>query len=1202
MADVRAPFRINSLDHLQTNATVDAVWNRINNDEFWALRRYVEAATGVAIEGYGRREGPGADAALHQTVEELVSVVDVLNGMPGFVALRDHLGNEGDDGKLDALIQEMRDALAGRVSTGLLERIELELGAWVTRLSDGRGLSDLIDCDGTDFGGADEPLTDLGQGAVDWSLPGGTLLRPGAREIIEFAGATAAARRASSVEPVDVILAAILRPLHTELDQRELTSGASYALFSLVDAGGESARQRLDRGLAVLGTDSKAVVAALRGVGANTLVKRYLHEPGGVDRAVGLASDVGAAGVYSHHVIVAELGDDLPTAVLDALGTTTAELLRALRKGVDDRWPQEAPDLWDFIVQDDDLRTRLSRSVWSLRSRLGPADPVTASAIARELQEHHPGYAHGGFGSVELHAEQGATRTVDDWLRAVIAMYDPARVAASRHEVIDGELVIAALAELDIDLRTDLDADGFLGALLDEVEVRPHPPLEPRGRQLPGASSDGIPLPGNGNVRRADRLNTAAEVEMIVSVLLAEKTPLPLALGLFGDWGSGKSFFMALMQERMEELSALAAKGSPEAAPYCKHVRSVRFNAWHYVDADLWSSLATTLFDQLANKARPDAAAATISELNEAEKKLTAATKDRVKAEQDVEVERERSNRPKASLDAAIIAARNDPQLRSNLKAANADAETFVDAVGELHGFAAEANATWRLARAELGSGRRAATLILGVVAVAVLGAVWLLGDLGALGKLGSVIVAVIAVLTPALQGARSLLRLAQDARVKREAPLLKAEKELTAKRTVELEKQQKVDHLRSRLDEMRNKGQAIQDFIRARADSSDYRARLGVVSLLRRDFEDLASLLHPKDDAEAQKVAATAQALKEDLPDLDRIVLFIDDLDRCPHEKVVDVLQAVHLLLAFDLFVVVVGVDSRWLERSLESHYETLLVDPSDYLEKIFQISYALRPMNGTEFTSLVDSLTPRASADGKDQGSLDRSTGAATDKTADDGSRASSDEALASSEEAGAQKDENASSAGSTTEPQPTPEPTPVPAPPSPEALEITDQERRLLGQLAGIVVTPRSTKRLVNIYRMLRVSVPDDEYERFLPGSGDEYQAVVLLLGLLVGQPAVAQDFFRALHDADDDDDIWTVMARCDGASVALAPIRDDITPTTCEPYRRWAPRIARFSFRLTRDPRRRPQAPVAAAAPATVTAGPGHGDAQPPSFHF
>ena len=64
-------------------------------------------------------------------------------------------------------------------------------------------------------------------------------------------------------------------------------------------------------------------------------------------------------------------------------------------------------------------------------------------------------------------------------------------------------------------------------------------------------------------------------------------------------------------------------------------------------------------------------------------------------------------------------------------------------------------------------------------------------------------------------------------------------------------------------------------------------------------------------------------------------------------------VLQAVHLLLAFPLFVVVVGVDVRWVERALRLHHEHLLVSgdggaaPRDYLEKIFQIPFWLGPLD---------------------------------------------------------------------------------------------------------------------------------------------------------------------------------------------------------------------------------------------------------------
>ena len=109
--------------------------------------------------------------------------------------------------------------------------------------------------------------------------------------------------------------------------------------------------------------------------------------------------------------------------------------------------------------------------------------------------------------------------------------------------------------------------------------------------------------------------------------------------------------------------------------------------------------------------------------------------------------------------------------------------------------------------------------------------------------------------------------------------------------------------------------------------------------------------------------------------PHVERIVLYVDDLDRCPANQVVEVLQAVHLMLSFKLFVVVVGVDSRWLLHSLEEYYAaqlstprhgatpgskdtTLANTPHNYLEKIFQIPFTMSPMKKAGFGSLIDSL----------------------------------------------------------------------------------------------------------------------------------------------------------------------------------------------------------------------------------------------------
>jgi hypothetical protein len=69
-----------------------------------------------------------------------------------------------------------------------------------------------------------------------------------------------------------------------------------------------------------------------------------------------------------------------------------------------------------------------------------------------------------------------------------------------------------------------------------------------------------------------------------------------------------------------------------------------------------------------------------------------------------------------------------------------------------------------------------------------------------------------------------------------------------------------------------------------------------------------------------------------------------------------------------------------------------------------------------------------------------------------------------------------------------------------PRPEV--ITDDEPKLLGKVGALITTPRTTKRRINTYRMLRVCAGDDEAELFSPEGDGEYQVVVVLRAVLLG----------------------------------------------------------------------------------------------------
>ena len=81
---------------------------------------------------------------------------------------------------------------------------------------------------------------------------------------------------------------------------------------------------------------------------------------------------------------------------------------------------------------------------------------------------------------------------------------------------------------------------------------------------------------------------------------------MPLAVGLFGSWGSGKSHFMNLMDQHMKRLARDTRDGQTSAdAQWCKEIVPIYFNAWHYVDTNLWASLVTEIFDGLFAYLRP---------------------------------------------------------------------------------------------------------------------------------------------------------------------------------------------------------------------------------------------------------------------------------------------------------------------------------------------------------------------------------------------------------------------------------------------------------------------------------------------------------------------------------------------------------------------------------------------------------------------
>ena len=323
------------------------------------------------------------------------------------------------------------------------------------------------------------------------------------------------------------------------------------------------------------------------------------------------------------------------------------------------------------------------------------------------------------------------------------------------------------------------------------------------------------------------------------------------------------------------------------------------------------------------------------------------------------------------------------------------------------------------------------------------------------------------------------------------------------------------LQHLEEVLQELRPE-RKLQRLIESRASSGAYAGYLGIISLIRSDFENMSRIL--------AEIADEKRNFKE-TPPIQRIILYIDDLDRCRPERVVEVLEAIHLLLFFPLFVVVVAVDPRWLRHSLAQHYRATLNEsggkvlfddrggmspsstystPQDYLEKIFQIPFALRPVEKGGYQQLVnDLLKPLPARERrKESGSLSSSavamgklpTGADQPGQTENQSNIRTEQ---SAQELADKQDHQVEQQA------PHKEFTPIP----PRQLEFTEWEKEDIERLWLMFRTPRTVKRFINIYRLLRAGLITQTDVNSFQGSRrepGEYQVALLLLAAITAFP--------------------------------------------------------------------------------------------------
>ena len=99
-------------------------------------------------------------------------------------------------------------------------------------------------------------------------------------------------------------------------------------------------------------------------------------------------------------------------------------------------------------------------------------------------------------------------------------------------------------------------------------------------------------------------------------------------------------------------------------------------------------------------------------------------------------------------------------------------------------------------------------------------------------------------------------------------------------------------------------------------------------------------------------------QRVKQQENESKRLVLFIDDLDRCMPDEVLKLLEALKLYLNIEGCVYFLGVDRDTLEQSIKHRYKDVQIRGVDYLDKIVQLPFTVPLIEPQLMGSFVDSL----------------------------------------------------------------------------------------------------------------------------------------------------------------------------------------------------------------------------------------------------
>ncbi|MBL6446770.1 hypothetical protein JMN32_10635 [Fulvivirga sp. 29W222] len=725
-----------------------------------------------------------------------------------------------------------------------------------------------------------------------------------------------------------------------------------------------------------------------------------------------------------------------------------------------------------------------------------------------------------------------------------------------------------------------------------------------------------------------DLLDIENDIRAFALLLASRQVQPPLAIALLGPWGSGKSFFMQQLSKRIDELSvnqAFVEDVDPDVKndeePFCKGIAQIKFNAWSYLDANLWAGLVASIFEKLdeyiTNSSKGKNAKLEIRqklseklEILSTEKKITTNEKEELqKQKQETQTKIDELKQSKQdlldevankNLKVIIDNVRKKVALEDEIKVQLNKYGISKERINELSPdvlykeltswvtfYENLSSFSWRYILAFFFS-----TLVLLFVWFNPWGLVSNFIDETArhITIFFSIVGPVFAKFHQSYKNFRKLIQPVidyknrynqelEEAKFNYDQRLQLLETQIKEKSSEMLLAQSKLNRIDQEITDLEYTlnhfvaKRAFYNFIKRRNGDKTYEAHLGLISIIRKDFETLSELFRDIEvDVKARQEVQNEQKDKKKEHDeltklfkkpLDRIILYIDDLDRCTDTKVLEVIQAVHLLMAFPLFNVVVGIDKRCVYNALnykqqapnnfDSPGEREEIKPDEYLEKIFQIPFQLKDATEHDAQNMVKEIlknqietsTQVEKLTSEELKALQSELESQEIKQVSDNEFQKVIEALQENSEPGS----NDGAKGSRIHPK---------------DLRISNKEYELLQQIICLVGnTPRTIKRFINIYRIIRAheQLRYDEIKQ-----NEEFLAIMFVLAVNLGKYREQAHFLFKEFDSKPDKQLSDFLERSNQIKIIIEKNShiSELLNYTGSQFNAHVPFVRRFSF--------------------------------------